>query len=593
MKKFLLSKMPKYKSVNKLLLLAFMLLVNIGIGYSQFTSDQPDLRDPSLNCGFNCTSNNISIIEVYLVEVNTGQRLDELVTTCNTGDTYQVEVWAKYETNQNTDFDETRLFATFNIGDDSYEINQWLGTVFEANTTPMDIKVIDNVYTWECGDELEFTETLIVWEGNGNLDSSSSYNCKTYGKSQCSNDTSVFFAAPLAVQFDYIACNDGTQIVSDFTSTTNGGLEPYTYSWSFENGQPSNSSDPNPSGITFTSPGPHTVSLTVTDSQNPTVSNTFTQEITFPAQLTLSATVTEKACSTDTGAINLTVSGGTAPYTYSWSGPNSFTANNEDISNLTEAGTYTITVEDSFGCQVTDDFDITILDDADPIITAPTDKDVEGCDTDDITNGGLTALPYSPTSATITEAQYTAEGGSFVEDNVALITYKDEISGTCPIVVTRTFTITDNCGATAFDTQLINIDDTIPPVITGGGPEVVECDGSGNTAAYNAWLMSNGGATATDACDDDVSWSWVVLSTTDNCGGTLVRHIRFNATDNCNNTSWYETTFTIEDTTDPTFTVPADITIECDDDETDLSLTGDVTDEADNCDTTLDATYSD
>jgi len=39
--------------------------------------------------------------------------------------------------------------------------------------------------------------------------------------------------------------------------------------------------------------------------------------------------------------------------------------------------------------------------------------------------------------------------------------------------------------------------------------------------------------------------------------------------------------------------VPADITIECDQDAYDLSLTGDVSDEADNCSTGLEATYSD
>ncbi|WP_299098117.1 hypothetical protein, partial [uncultured Winogradskyella sp.] len=52
-------------------------------------------------------------------------------------------------------------------------------------------------------------------------------------------------------------------------------------------------------------------------------------------------------------------------------------------------------------------------------------------------------------------------------------------------------------------------------------------------------------------------------------------------------------TITVEDTTAPTFTVPADITIECDIDPSDLSITGDVTDEADNCSTGLEATYTD
>ncbi|WP_417237017.1 hypothetical protein, partial [Bizionia paragorgiae] len=46
--------------------------------------------------------------------------------------------------------------------------------------------------------------------------------------------------------------------------------------------------------------------------------------------------------------------------------------------------------------------------------------------------------------------------------------------------------------------------------------------------------------------------------------------------------------------TAPTFTVPATVTLECDQDVNDLTLTGDVTDEADNCsNTALEATYTD
>ncbi|MEY8867894.1 hypothetical protein AB9K24_00175, partial [Meridianimaribacter flavus] len=52
-------------------------------------------------------------------------------------------------------------------------------------------------------------------------------------------------------------------------------------------------------------------------------------------------------------------------------------------------------------------------------------------------------------------------------------------------------------------------------------------------------------------------------------------------------------TINVVDTTAPTFTVPADVTIECDQDANDLTLTGDVTDEADNCDAGLEATFSD
>ena len=64
-------------------------------------------------------------------------------------------------------------------------------------------------------------------------------------------------------------------------------------------------------------------------------------------------------------------------------------------------------------------------------------------------------------------------------------------------------------------------------------------------------------------------------------------------TDDCDNTTTLVQTITVVDTTAPTFTVPADLTIECDVDPNDLTITGDVTDEADNCSTDLDATYTD
>lgn len=50
------------------------------------------------------------------------------------------------------------------------------------------------------------------------------------------------------------------------------------------------------------------------------------------------------------GAINIEASGGTAPYFYSWSGPNGFTSNQQDISNLCRTGNYSVTVTDAQGC---------------------------------------------------------------------------------------------------------------------------------------------------------------------------------------------------------------------------------------------------
>ena len=58
----------------------------------------------------------------------------------------------------------------------------------------------------------------------------------------------------------------------------------------------------------------------------------------------LSTSLTHVLCKGDaTGAVNLTLTGGTGPFTYSWTGPNNFTASTKDITNL-RAGNYKVVV---------------------------------------------------------------------------------------------------------------------------------------------------------------------------------------------------------------------------------------------------------
>ncbi|MCS7084530.1 MAG: SBBP repeat-containing protein, partial [Bacteroidia bacterium] len=77
---------------------------------------------------------------------------------------------------------------------------------------------------------------------------------------------------------------------------------------------------------------------------------------TFDADALLrveSDSIRNNVCNGDaTGAIEVSVAGGTPPYNYAWSGPNNFVAFNEDISGL-RAGTYTLTVTDAQGCRDT------------------------------------------------------------------------------------------------------------------------------------------------------------------------------------------------------------------------------------------------
>ena len=68
----------------------------------------------------------------------------------------------------------------------------------------------------------------------------------------------------------------------------------------------------------------------------------------FGVNITITDSVND---STTYGAINIDVSGGAPPYTYVWSGPDSFSANTQDIDYLVERGMYYVTVTDVFGCE--------------------------------------------------------------------------------------------------------------------------------------------------------------------------------------------------------------------------------------------------
>lgn len=55
--------------------------------------------------------------------------------------------------------------------------------------------------------------------------------------------------------------------------------------------------------------------------------------------------INNSSCNTPDGQINISLSGGTGSYVYTWTGPGGFTANTEDISGLA-GGNYTLTVTD-------------------------------------------------------------------------------------------------------------------------------------------------------------------------------------------------------------------------------------------------------
>jgi gliding motility-associated-like protein len=150
-----------------------------------------------------------------------------------------------------------------------------------------------------------------------------------------------------------ISCFQGNDGAIELTIS--GGTLPYTFNWSTSNG----------SGI-----------IQNTESQNTLTAGTYTLEIIDKNKCTTTTSITltepeeliienifkqSVLCFGDaTGTIEIDVSGGTPievsngvfEYIYDWSGPEGFTSISKDINNLI-AGTYTVTVTDSFGCTTT------------------------------------------------------------------------------------------------------------------------------------------------------------------------------------------------------------------------------------------------
>jgi hypothetical protein len=181
-----------------------------------------------------------------------------------------------------------------------------------------------------------------------------------------------------------VSCNGGDDGALEIIAT--GGTGSYTYLWN------DNATTLNRSGIAA-----GTYSITVTDSNGCTAGNSFI--VNQPTALNVSGIITNATCYGGTnGQLQISATGGIAPYTYLWSNNSTSTTR----TNLS-AGSYSVIVTDSSGCTAQKSFAVAQPADLSVAVSVSPEYTVSGQDAYTIYRG------YGPQTVTLTS---TVTGGT-------------------------------------------------------------------------------------------------------------------------------------------------------------------------------------
>ncbi|MBX7051259.1 MAG: T9SS type A sorting domain-containing protein [Flavobacteriales bacterium] len=196
--------------------------------------------------------------------------------------------------------------------------------------------------------------------------------------------TTTTAAPTMNVQVGNVNCplNKGEEANGSLTPYLNNSGVNFTTSWTGPAGF--TSTENYPTGLQ-----PGTYNLSLTDACGSSYSGSYTITQPLPWNIIVSSTGPQCETSSD-GVIDLSVSGATAPYTYSWAALGGFTAATEDLTDL-EVAEYQLIITDDNGCEWQQNYNLTAANS----FSFDLGADTILCQEDDIVISGPAGQTYS------------------------------------------------------------------------------------------------------------------------------------------------------------------------------------------------------
>lgn len=349
---------------------------------------------------------------------------------------------------------------TFIVADNT--LTPTLSTTITASICSVDNGAIDlsvsgpsGPYTYLWSNAATDEDLAALFPGNYSVTVTATNGCTEVASLNVPNNATNFSLAGASAPLTDCSTNNGA---INLNITPAGS---YTYLWS------NAATDEDLSGL---APGTYTVSVTESGSCTATASFFVIDQRTNPVA---SQTLTPELCGLADGSIDLSVLGGTAPYSFAWSSGQV----TEDLANLS-AGTYTVLLTDANNCTAT--ASATVPGNAINFSLAGTASPNSSC----IQNNGSVDLTLNPP----TGYTFTWSNGSMTEDlvNISAGSYTVTVSAGGNCTSTANFTIASNVPTP-------QIAQTIVPSDCGQADGSIDLSISGSPAPFQ-YFWSNGSA---------------------------------------------------------------------------------------------------